>query len=290
MHVDGAFGAFFRLWEPREARCGHGARRLARGRCPQVAERAERAGFALLRDAQLHRETFAGSAAYLTPGAGRPPRARHRGQPLVAGRCVWAALKQLGREGVAEMVSRCCELAQELAAWSRNRTRLELTAPHRPTSCASATGPGWQRRRRARRAQPADPGRGQRGRGRLPHGRPSSPAASASARPSSPGARRRPMSTHSATRSSKPACGWRSRERQREKTVSSSSTTVEAVDRLAAERASRRLREPAHRRDVTRVGGGDRLTAVAHDGPLQGPPGCGQLRDDRRHGLALTRE
>jgi len=38
-------------------------------------------------------------------------------------------LKQLGRDGVAELVSRCCDLAQELVALVDASPVLELTAP-----------------------------------------------------------------------------------------------------------------------------------------------------------------
>ena len=70
LHVDGAFGAFFRLWPP--------AASLVAGmeRADSLAVDGHKwlnvpngVGFVLLRDAGLHRETFAGSAAYLTPGA-----------------------------------------------------------------------------------------------------------------------------------------------------------------------------------------------------------------------------
>jgi glutamate/tyrosine decarboxylase-like PLP-dependent enzyme len=130
-HVDGAFGAFFRLWEP--------ARTFVEGmeRADSLAVDAHKwlnvpngVGFVLLREAELHRETFAGSAAYLTPGAGENLHElgieASRGW---RGACVWAALKQLGRAGVVELVSRCCELAQELARIVEATPELELTAP-----------------------------------------------------------------------------------------------------------------------------------------------------------------
>ena len=130
-HVDGAFGAFFGLWEP--------ARRLVRGmdRADSLAVDAHKwlnvpngVGFVLLRDGALHHEAFAGSASYLTPGAGANLHELGiEASRSWRGACVWAALKQLGRDGVAELVSRCCELAQELAAIVEHEPRLELTAP-----------------------------------------------------------------------------------------------------------------------------------------------------------------
>ena len=133
LHVDGAFGAFFRVCERTAPLVdgleladsvtvdGHKWLNLPNG-----------TGFAFIRDATLHHETFAGSAAYLTrsPGAGfdlhelgieasRPWR----------GAATWAAIKHLGQEGIAELVTRCCDLALELARLVEEAPNLELTAP-----------------------------------------------------------------------------------------------------------------------------------------------------------------
>ncbi|MDX6628684.1 MAG: aromatic-L-amino-acid/L-tryptophan decarboxylase [Gaiellales bacterium] len=146
LHVDGAFGAFYGLWEP-------AAKLLAgMGRADSLAVDAHKwlnvpngVGFVLLRNAQLHREAFAGSAAYLTPGAGANLHELGiEASRSWRGACVWAALKQLGREGVAEMVSRCCGLAQELATLVGESGRLELTAPA-PTNvvCFRYRPEGW---------------------------------------------------------------------------------------------------------------------------------------------------
>ena len=96
-------------------------------------------------DAELHRETFAGGAGYLTPGAGlNLHELGIEASRSWRGACVWAALKQQGREGIAELVSRCCELAQELAALVEESPRLELTAPA-PTNivCFRYRPEGW---------------------------------------------------------------------------------------------------------------------------------------------------
>ncbi|MGH3109761.1 MAG: pyridoxal-dependent decarboxylase, partial [Gaiellaceae bacterium] len=45
------------------------------------------------------------------------------------GAATWAVLKHLGREGVAALVARCCELAAELGQHAEDSPRLELTAP-----------------------------------------------------------------------------------------------------------------------------------------------------------------
>ena len=102
-------------------------------------------GFVLLKDADLHRETFAGSAAYLTPGAGANLHELGiEASRSWRGATVWAALKFLGRDGMAELVTRCCELAQELARAVEASPRLELTAPA-PTNtvCFRYRPEGW---------------------------------------------------------------------------------------------------------------------------------------------------
>lgn len=119
LHVDGAFG----LW----ARAAPARRGLLAG-----AERADSwatdahkwlntpydCGVAVCADAQAHRRAMGWRAAYLPEGDGafRDPvdvtlelSRRARGVP------VWAAIRQLGREGVAELVERCCALAERYA-------------------------------------------------------------------------------------------------------------------------------------------------------------------------------
>ena len=133
LHVDAAFGAFFRL-DPRTAPLvdgieladsvtvdGHKWLNLPNG-----------IGFAFLRDADLHRETFAGTAAYLTPALGAGLDLHELGVEASRpwrGAAAWAALAHLGREGVAALVRRCCDLAAELGRLVEASDRLELTAP-----------------------------------------------------------------------------------------------------------------------------------------------------------------
>jgi len=133
LHADAAFGAFFRLAEETAPLVdgleradsvtvdGHKWLNLPNG-----------IGFAFLRDAHLHHATFAGTAAYLT-------RAPDSGDDLHEygieasrpwrGAATWAALKSLGREGVAELVQRSCAVAHELGRLVEATPRLELTAP-----------------------------------------------------------------------------------------------------------------------------------------------------------------
>jgi glutamate/tyrosine decarboxylase-like PLP-dependent enzyme len=131
LHVDGAFGAFFRLCERTAP--------LVRGleRADSLAVDGHKwlnvpngVGFALLRDGDLHHETFGGSAGYLTPGSGANlHELAFEASRSWRGACVWAALKALGRRGVEDLVTRCCDLAAELAAIVEEHPRLELAAP-----------------------------------------------------------------------------------------------------------------------------------------------------------------
>jgi glutamate/tyrosine decarboxylase-like PLP-dependent enzyme len=131
LHVDGAFGAFFRLC-PRTAPLVTGMERA-----DSLAVDAHKwlnvpngVGFALLRDPALHAEAFGGSAGYLTPGSGANLHELGiEASRSWRGASVWAALKQLGRSGVEELVTRCCDLAAELAAIVEDHPRLELAAP-----------------------------------------------------------------------------------------------------------------------------------------------------------------
>jgi glutamate/tyrosine decarboxylase-like PLP-dependent enzyme len=131
LHVDGAFGAFFGLCE-RTAPLVAGMERAN-----SLAVDAHKwlnvpngVGFALLRDADLHHETFGGSAGYLTPGSGANLHEFGiEASRSWRGACVWAALKALGRSGVEDLVTRCCDLAAELASLVEQHPRLELAAP-----------------------------------------------------------------------------------------------------------------------------------------------------------------
>jgi glutamate/tyrosine decarboxylase-like PLP-dependent enzyme len=131
LHVDGAFGAFFRLCE----RTAPLVRGMERGDSLAVDGHKwlnvpNGVGFALIRDAELHHETFGGSAGYLTPGSGANlHELGFEASRSWRGACVWAALKALGRRGLEDLVTRCCDLAAELAAIVEEHPRLELAAP-----------------------------------------------------------------------------------------------------------------------------------------------------------------
>jgi glutamate/tyrosine decarboxylase-like PLP-dependent enzyme len=119
IHVDGAFG----LW----ALAVPSMRRSLAG-----VERADSwttdahkwlnvpydCGLAFIRDEAAHRAAMSISAAYLPPAPGQErdpfeyvPEMSRRGRGVP----VWAALRSLGRDGVAELVERCCALARRMA-------------------------------------------------------------------------------------------------------------------------------------------------------------------------------
>jgi glutamate/tyrosine decarboxylase-like PLP-dependent enzyme len=119
VHVDGAFG----LW----ALASPALRDLASG-----VERADSwatdghkwlnvpydSGIAIVRDAAAHKTSMTGRAAYLvqSSGAERDPQDwTPEFSRRARGFAVYAALRSLGRAGVADLVERCCRLARRMA-------------------------------------------------------------------------------------------------------------------------------------------------------------------------------
>ena len=120
VHVDGAFG----LWaaaSPRTARLVDGVE-LADSWGTDAHKWLNvpyDCGLAFCADAPLHAATMSYAAAYLT-GSGSvsdpvlgdlTPESSRRAR----GFAVWAALRELGSDGVAELVDRCCVLARRMA-------------------------------------------------------------------------------------------------------------------------------------------------------------------------------
>lgn len=119
LHVDGAFG----LWAGASAELRH----LVKGveRADSWASDAHKwlnvpydSGIAIVSDPEVHRAAMMMSAAYLMrqeedrrdPSDWVPEFSRRaRGLP------VYAALRSLGRSGVADMIERCCSLARRMA-------------------------------------------------------------------------------------------------------------------------------------------------------------------------------
>ena len=117
VHVDGAFG----LWAGASPRLRH----LVKGieAADSWATDGHKwlnvpfdSGFAFVADAEAHRASLSIRAAYLTHAADARDQVdwnpewsrRARGFPA------YAALRQLGQEGVAEMIERCCRHAHSL--------------------------------------------------------------------------------------------------------------------------------------------------------------------------------
>jgi glutamate/tyrosine decarboxylase-like PLP-dependent enzyme len=119
VHVDGAFG----LWAAASPRYAH----LTRG--VELADSwgtdAHKwlnvpydSGLAFCRDADAHAAAMSYVAAYLTGSGGTDhvlgdvtPESSRRAR----GFAVWAALQELGRSGVADLVDRCCAHARRMA-------------------------------------------------------------------------------------------------------------------------------------------------------------------------------
>ncbi len=117
LHIDGAFG----LW----AGASPSRRHLVAG-----AERADSwavdahkwlnvpydSGLAIVADREAHARTFALTAAYLIASGRREPAYLvPESSRRARGFALYAALRQLGRRGVCELVDRCCEHAAHMA-------------------------------------------------------------------------------------------------------------------------------------------------------------------------------
>ena len=121
LHVDGAFG----LW----ARAAPAYRHLVEGveRADSWATDAHKwlntpydCGMAICADPAAHRAAMGVRAHYLPGGDAASLREPVDYNPELSRRArsvpVWAALRQLGRRGVAELVERCCRMAELYAA------------------------------------------------------------------------------------------------------------------------------------------------------------------------------
>jgi len=118
IHVDGAFGLWAGASPPR--------RHLVQGteKADSLATDAHKwlnvpydSGLVFVRDRRHLNAAMSSSAAYLTEGETRDP---HVFVPELSRRAraieVWAALRSLGREGLASLIDRSCEHARRMAA------------------------------------------------------------------------------------------------------------------------------------------------------------------------------
>jgi glutamate/tyrosine decarboxylase-like PLP-dependent enzyme len=117
VHVDGAFG----LWAAASPRYRHLAEGVANA--DSWATDAHKwlnvpydSGLAFVRDAERLRAAMSITAAYLPQGERREPS---QYVPELSRRArgveIWAALKSLGRSGLADLIDRCCLCAQRFA-------------------------------------------------------------------------------------------------------------------------------------------------------------------------------
>ncbi|HSG40647.1 MAG TPA: pyridoxal-dependent decarboxylase, partial [Thermoanaerobaculia bacterium] len=130
LHVDGAFG----LW----ARASPALAHLAAGveKADSWATDAHKwlnvpydSGIVIVNDPEAHRASMTIQAAYLVQTEGRErdpfdyvPEFSRRAR----GFTVYAALRSLGREGVRELVERCCALARRVAERLRGQPGIEI--------------------------------------------------------------------------------------------------------------------------------------------------------------------
>ena len=118
VHVDGAFG----LWARAAAVCS--AQAVGYDQADSWATDAHKwlnvpydCGIAMVRDAAALRAAMAMTASYLPPSAGvrDPMHYSPDGSRRARAVDVWAALAFLGRDGLAELIDRCCRHAVRMA-------------------------------------------------------------------------------------------------------------------------------------------------------------------------------
>ncbi|GIJ47946.1 aspartate aminotransferase family protein [Virgisporangium aliadipatigenens] len=116
-HVDGAFG----LWAaaaPQRRHLTDGVELADSWGCDghKWLNVPYDSAFAFVSRPQVHAAALSMTAAYLTGAGGRQVADRTvESSRRARGFAVWAALRELGRDGVAELVERCCRLARRFA-------------------------------------------------------------------------------------------------------------------------------------------------------------------------------
>jgi glutamate/tyrosine decarboxylase-like PLP-dependent enzyme len=130
LHVDGAFG----LWAAASATLKHHVRGVARAdSCATDAHKwlnvPYDSGLVFVAHPEAHRAAMSLSAAYLVRSPEEPrepmdwvPESSRRAR----GFAVYAALRSLGRSGVADLVDRCCRLARRFADRLRREPSLRI--------------------------------------------------------------------------------------------------------------------------------------------------------------------
>jgi glutamate/tyrosine decarboxylase-like PLP-dependent enzyme len=117
LHVDGAFG----LWAAASPRLRHLVAGVERADswatdCHKWLNVPYDSAAVFVRDSDAHAAAMTWQTSYVTPGAGREPyRYAPEASRRARGFAVWAAVRQLGAEGIAAMVERCCANARRFA-------------------------------------------------------------------------------------------------------------------------------------------------------------------------------
>jgi glutamate/tyrosine decarboxylase-like PLP-dependent enzyme len=133
LHIDGAFGAWAAL-DP-----AYAAKFAALARADSVTLNPHKwlqvpvdCGALLTRHPEVHRAAFSLTPDYLAHGNSEAPWPMEHMFELTFGNRalkVWAAIARLGRDGIAELVTRCNRLALLLDARIRAEPDLELLSP-----------------------------------------------------------------------------------------------------------------------------------------------------------------
>lgn len=117
LHVDGAFG----LWAQASAELRHLAAGVERADswatdCHKWLNVPYDSAAVFVRDADAHAAAMTWQTSYVSPGEGREPyRYAPEASRRARGFAVWAAVAQLGAEGIEAMVDRCCANARRFA-------------------------------------------------------------------------------------------------------------------------------------------------------------------------------
>jgi len=133
LHVDGAFGLWAQV-APERAHLTAGVEAADSWATDghKWLQTPYDSGFAIVRDAEVHRRAMAISASYLPPAAGaeRDPSAYVPELSRRArGFATWAMIRQLGRAGLAHMVECHCQIARHMGERLADEAGIELVAP-----------------------------------------------------------------------------------------------------------------------------------------------------------------
>jgi glutamate/tyrosine decarboxylase-like PLP-dependent enzyme len=156
LHVDGAFGLWARAC-PDRAHLAAGLEEADSWSTDghKWLQAPYDCGFAIMRDADAHRRAMAISASYLPEEASllQPSHFTPELSRRARGFAVWAILRALGRQGVAEMVSRHCACARHAAERLAAEPGVEVLNDVDLNQVTVGFGAGWERGRQSAAAK-----------------------------------------------------------------------------------------------------------------------------------------